>query len=467
MAGISSINADYKKRYGFRDTVKPVFRTGKGLSRELIKEISAMKNEPKWMREFRLNSYEIFLKKNPPSWGPDLSQANFEHITYYLKSSDRPERKWEDVPEGIKRTFDRLGVPEAEKKFLGGVGAQYESETVYHHLKESLEKQGIIFCSTDQALQEHEEIFREWFGKIVPPSDNKFAALNSAVWSGGSFIYVPKGVEVKLPLQAYFRINERAMGQFERTLIIVDEGAKVHYIEGCTAPTYSSDSLHAAVVEIIAKKNSQVQYTTIQNWSNNVYNLVTKRSHAYENARVYWLDGNIGSKATMKYPSVYLMGAGAKADLLSIAFANKGQHQDAGGKVFHLAPNTSSRIVSKSISKGGGRTSYRGLALVKKGAKNSTVSVKCDALMLDKFSRSDTYPSMKIDENDATVSHEASVGKLSDDQVFYLRSRGLSESDARSMIVLGFIEDFVKELPLEYAVELNRLVKLEMEGAVG
>ncbi|MBI4399640.1 Fe-S cluster assembly protein SufB, partial [Candidatus Micrarchaeota archaeon] len=408
-----------------------------------------------------------FQNKKMPTWGPDLSAIDFGNITYYLKPGEHEQKRWEDVPPEIKRTFDKLGIPEAERKFLGGVGAQYESEVVYHSLKKELEDQGVIFCDPDTAFQKHEDIFRPYFGKTVPPGDNKFAALNSAVFSGGSFIYVPKGVEVKLPLQAYFRINEKNIGQFERTLIIVDEGAKVHYIEGCSAPMYSSDSLHSAVVEIIAKKNAHVQYTTIQNWSSNVYNLVTKRAFAYGNSRVYWVDANIGSKITMKYPSVYMLEPGASADILSVAFAGAGQIQDAGGKAVHLAPNTSSHIVSKSVSKNSGRTSYRGLVRVAKGAKNSTTSVRCDALMLDELSRSDTYPYITIEEEDVTVSHEASVGKLSEDQLFYLRSRGLNEEDAKTMIILGFISEFVKELPMEYAIEMNRLIRLEMENAVG
>src|SRR5262245_29157835 len=426
-----------------------------------------MKNEPAWMREFRLKSLEIFWQKPLPTWGGELGDLKFDDIYYYVKPSDRAERSWEDVPPDVKRTFDRLGIPEAEKKFLAGVGAQYDSEVVYHNLKEELEKQGVLFLGTDQAVQEHPDLVKKYFGTIIPPADNKFAALNSAVWSGGSFIYVPKGVKVDIPLQAYFRINTENMGQFERTLIIVDEGAQVHYVEGCTAPTYSSESLHSAVVEIIVHKNARCRYTTIQNWSPNVYNLVTKRSVAYENAVMEWVDGNIGSKLTMKYPSIYLMGEGARGEVLSVAFAGEGQHQDAGGKIVHAAPNTTGQIISKSVSAFGGRTSYRGLVRVEPDAERAKTFVRCDALILDEDSRSDTYPYNEIEEETAAVGHEATVSKVGEDQLFYLQSRGISEQEAMGMIVNGFIEPITKELPMEYAVELTRLIQLQMEGAVG
>lgn len=461
------MRADYDVKYGFRDEIKSVAQTGKGLSEGVVREISRIKNEPKWLLDFRLKALKVFLGKSMPTWGGDLSKIIFNNITYYIKPSDRSEKSWEDVPENIKKTFDRLGIPEAEKKFLGGVGAQYESEVVYHSLREDLEKQGVIFVDPDTAFREHEDIFRKFFGTVVPIEDNKFAALNSAVFSGGSFIYVPPGVHVDAPLQAYFRINARDMGQFERTLIIVDKGASVNYIEGCTAPSYSSDSLHSAVVELIALEGAKIRYTTIQNWSSNIYNLVTKRAHAHRDAVVEWIDANIGSKLTMKYPSVYMIGPNARADILSVAYAGRGQHQDAGGKAVHLAPNTKSTIVSKSISKDGGRTSYRGLVHVAKGATRCQSNVRCDALLLDETSRSDTYPYMEIDEENVTIGHEATVGKIGDDQIFYLMSRGLKESEALAMIVLGFMEQFTKELPMEYAIELNRLIQLEMEGSVG
>jgi Fe-S cluster assembly protein SufB len=409
------------------------------------------------------------FSKNKPDldWGGDLSQLNYDDIYYYVKASDREEKSWDDVPDDIKNTFDRLGIPEAEQKFLSGVGAQYDSEVVYHSIEEELEKIGVIFMSTDQALQEHPDLFREYFGTVIPSADNKFAALNSAVWSGGSFIYIPPGVKVTYPLQAYFRINTENMGQFERTLIIADEGAEVHYVEGCTAPTYTSESLHSAVVEIICKPKSRVRYTTIQNWANNIYNLVTKRAMAHEDATMEWVDGNLGSKLTMKYPSVYMVGERAHGEILSIAFASQGQHQDAGGKVVHLAPNTTSKITSKSISKNGGRATYRGLLKVGSGAANCKSNVVCDALILDPESQSDTYPYIEIDEQDVTIEHEARVSQIGEEQLFYLMSRGISEEDASTMIVNGFIEPLVKELPMEYAVEMNRLIQLQMEGSVG
>lgn len=454
-------------KYGFHVDNEAVFKTKKGLTHEIVEEISRQKKEPSWMRDFRLNAFEIFFKKPMPNWGGDLSGIDFDNIHYYLRPSERPQRSWEEVPEEIKQTFERLGVPQAERKFLAGSGAQFESEVVYHSLQENLQKQGVIFEGTDAALQKYPEYFKKYFGTVIPPADNKFAALNSAVWSGGSFIYVPKGVHIQLPLQAYFRINAENMGQFERTLIIADEGSSVHYVEGCTAPTYSSDSLHSAVVEILVMKGARVQYTTIQNWSNNVYNLVTKRAKAFHNATMFWLDCNLGSKLTMKYPAVFLMEPGAKAEVLSIAFAGKGQHQDAGAKAVHLAPNTSSTITSKSISKAGGRTSYRGLVRVNKGAKGVKSRVVCDALLLDKDSRSDTYPTMDIQEDDVAIAHEATVTKIGEEQLFYLMSRGLSEQEAATMIVNGFIDPIIKHLPMEYAIEMNRLIEMEMEGSVG
>ena len=457
--------SDYK--YGFHDDVAPVFKSRKGLNKEIIHQISDMKDEPDWMLEFRLEAYEIFKAKPDVNWGGHLASLDFDDIYYYVKASDRAERNWEDVPEDIKNTFDRLGIPEAERKFLAGVGAQYDSEVVYHSAREEFEKIGVLFLDTDTALKEHPEIFREYFGTVIPSLDNKFAALNSAVWSGGSFIYVPPGVKVDYPLQAYFRINTENMGQFERTLIIVDEGAEIHYVEGCTAPTYSSESLHSAVVEIICKPHSRVRYTTIQNWSGNVYNLVTKRAMAYEDATMEWVDGNLGSKLTMKYPSVYMVEEGAHGEILSIAFSGANQHQDAGGKVVHLAPNTTSRIISKSISKNGGRSSYRGLLKVAENATGCKSHVVCDALMLDSDSRSDTYPVIEVDAADVTVEHEARVSKIGEEQLFYLMSRGLSEEEASAMIVNGFIEPLVKELPMEYAVEMNRLIQLQMEGSIG
>ena len=455
-------------QYGFHDpTDKYVFTARKGIDRDIVSQISALKSEPAWMREFRLNALEIFFKKPLPTWGGELRHLDFQDIHYYVRASASQEKSWDDVPEDIRKTYDRLGIPEAEKKYLAGVKAQYESEVVYGSLQEDLAKQGVIFTDTDSALRDHPDLFREHFGTVIPSGDNKFAALNSAVWSGGSFIYVPKGVKIEFPLQAYFRINSENMGQFERTLIIVDEGASVHYVEGCTAPTYSSESLHSAVVEIIVKRGARCRYTTIQNWSNNVYNLVTKRAMAYGDSLMEWVDGNLGSKLTMKYPAIYLMEPGARGETLSIAFAGKGQHQDAGAKMVHCAPNTYSRIISKSISKSGGRASYRGLAKVVKGATGCKSNVVCDALILDSASRSDTYPYIEIDQNDVTIEHEASVSKISEEQLFYLMSRGLTEAEAASMIVTGFIEPLVKELPMEYAVEMNRLIELQMEGSVG
>jgi len=458
---------DERDQFAFHDDIVYLRETKRGLTRETVEEISGFKNEPAWMLEFRLRAYDHFLKRKMPSWGGRLDDIDFSKIVYYRKPSEREEKSWDDVPEQIKATFEKLGIPEAERKFLAGVGAQYDSEVVYHSVREELSNIGVVFMGTDQALKEYPEIFRQHFGTVVPPEDNKFAALNSAVWSGGSFVYVPKGVEVPLPLQAYFRINGENTGQFERTLIVVDEGAKVHYIEGCTAPIYATDSLHAAVVEVVALPGSKVRYTTIQNWSNDVYNLVTKRAHAHERAHVEWIDANTGSRLTMKYPAIYLRGEGASADIISVAVAGKGQHQDTGAKAVHLAPNTTSRIVSKSVSKDGGRATYRGQLKVSPGATGVTASVRCDALMLDDLSRSDTYPYIDIQEDDTTMTHEATVGKVSAEQVFYLMSRGLTENEATNLIVQGFLEVFTKELPMEYAIEFNRLVKLEMEGSLG
>jgi Fe-S cluster assembly protein SufB len=463
---VAGIKDEYK--YGFRDSEEHyAYKSGKGLSRRVVSEISEMKNEPAWMREFRLKALDVFGQKPLPNWGGDLSELNFDDIRYFVKATDRQGKTWDDVPSEIKNTFDKLGIPEAERKFLAGVGAQYESEVVYHSLREDLQKKGVIFVDTDTAVREHPDLVREYLGTIIPIHDNKFAALNSAVWSGGSFVYVPAGVKVDIPLQAYFRINAENMGQFERTLIIVEEGAQVHYVEGCTAPMYSTESLHSAVVEIIVKKGARCRYTTIQNWANNIYNLVTKRAVAHEDALMEWVDGNLGSKLTMKYPAVYMLGKGARGEILSIAFAGKGQHQDAGGKVVHGAPYTSSRIISKSISKNGGRASYRGLLKVADGAKGSRSNVVCDALILDPASRSDTYPYIEIDEDDVKIGHEASVSKIGEEQLFYLMSRGLSEAEASTLIVSGFIEPLVKELPMEYAVEMNKLIQLQMEGSVG
>jgi len=460
------ISFDYSK-YNFRDLVEYEIEFPKGLDEKIVQEISRIKNEPAWMEKIRLQAFKIFLEKPLPLWGADLTKIDFNEIRYYAKPTSKKGRSWDEVPEYIKKTFELLGIPEAERKFLAGVGAQYESEVVYHNIRKDLEKKGVIFVDTDTAVKEYPDIVKKYFGTVVPPNDNKFAALNTAVWSGGSFIYVPEGVKVELPLQAYFRINAQNIGQFERTLIIAEPYSEVHYIEGCTAPIYSSNSLHSAVVEIIAKKGAKVRYTTIQNWSIDVYNLVTKRAHAYEEATVEWVDGNIGSKVTMKYPSIYLLGKYARGEILSVAFAGKGQHQDAGGKVLHFAPYTTSRITSKSVSKDGGRTTYRGLLHVAKGARGVKSSVRCDALLLDEFSKTDTYPYVEIQEDDATVTHEATVGKISEEQLFYLMSRGIPETEALNMIVLGFFEPFIKELPMEYAVELNRLLRLEMTGAVG
>ena len=457
---------DYQ--FGFHDpTDKYVFQSRKGIDRNIVQQISEMKNEPAWMREFRLEALDIFFKKPMPNWGGDMSGLNFQDIFYYVKASAGQEKNWDDVPEDIRRTYDRLGIPEAEKKYLAGVKAQYESEVVYGSLQEDLAKQGVLFTDTDSAVREHPDLVREYFGTIIPSADNKFAALNSAVWSGGSFIYVPKGVHIEFPLQAYFRINTQNMGQFERTLIIVDEGASVHYVEGCTAPTYSSDSLHSAVVEIVVKRGGRCRYTTIQNWSNNVYNLVTKRAMAYGDSLMEWVDGNLGSKLTMKYPAIYLMEPGARGETLSIAFAGKGQHQDAGAKMVHCAPHTSSRVISKSISKDGGRASYRGLVKATHDAHHCKSNVVCDALILDSHSRSDTYPYIEVNQDNLTIEHEASVSKIAEEQLLYLMSRGMTEAEAAAMIVTGFIEPLVKELPMEYAVEMNRLIELQMEGSVG
>ncbi|CAG1010372.1 MAG: Fe-S cluster assembly protein SufB [Anaerolinea sp.] len=467
---LSEIKDNYEEKYGFKVADNNYsFRSRKGLDRDVVVEISEMKGEPAWMRDFRLKALEIFFKKPMPQWGGGgmLNNIDFNDIYYYVKATDRQQRSWDEVPEDIKYTFDRLGIPEAEQKFLAGAGAQFESEVVYHSIRKDLEEKGVIFLDTDGALKQYPDLFREYWATVIPPTDNKFAALNSAVWSGGSFIYVPKGVHVEMPLQAYFRINTNNMGQFERTLIIVDEGASVHYVEGCTAPTYSSDSLHSAVVEIIVKKGGRARYTTIQNWSNNVYNLVTKRAVAYQDAVMEWVDANIGSKLTMKYPAVHLMEPGAHGEVLSIAFAGKGQHQDAGGKIVHVAPDTSSQIISKSISMHGGRSSYRGLLKVYEGATNSRSNVVCDALLMDPQSRTDTYPYIEIDEKDVVIGHEASVSKISEDQLFYMMSRGITEDQANAMIVSGFIEPIAKELPAEYSIELYRLVQLQMEGSVG
>ncbi len=463
-----SVNEEYVEKYGFHEPENYVFKSRKGLDEQVVKEISWLKGEPEWMTRFRLEALKVFLSKPMPNWGGEaLKEIDFNDIYYYIKPTDRQAESWDELPPEIKRTYDRLGIPEAEQKYLAGVGAQYESEVIYHNLAKELEAQGVIFLDTDTGLREYPELFRQYFGTIIPYTDNKFAALNSAVWSGGSFIYVPPGVKIEMPLQAYFRINAKNVGQFERTLIIVDEGAQVHYVEGCTAPVYSSDSLHSAVVEIIVKKGGRCRYTTIQNWSTNVYNLVTKRAAAYEGATMEWVDGNLGSKLTMKYPSVYLMEPGAHGEVLSIAFAGKGQHQDAGAKIVHAAPNTTSKIISKSISKDGGRTSYRGLLKVYRDAENSRSNVVCDALLLDEHSRSDTYPYIEVDTDRVVIGHEASVSKIGEEQLFYAMSRGINEEDASTMVVSGFIEPLVKELPMEYAIEMNRLIALQMEGTVG
>ncbi len=467
--GVMEIGEDYAARWGFRDPVEYFHKGKRGLDHEVVEMMSRMKEEPGWMREFRHQALDIFLSKPMIRWGNTelLNDIDFDNIYYYVKPTEKQGRTWDEVPQDIRKTFDRLGIPEAERKFLAGVSAQYESEVVYHSMRADLAKRGVVFNDMDTGLREHGDIVREYFATVIPPTDNKFAALNSAVWSGGSFIYVPPGVEVEIPLQAYFRINMENMGQFERTLIIADKGSRVHYIEGCTAPVYSSDSLHSAVVELIALEGAYIRYSTIQNWSRNIYNLVTKRGVAHRNATVEWVDGNIGSKLTMKYPCVYLAGEGARAEILSVAFAGHGQHQDAGAKVIHAASKTSSTITSKSISRGNGRTTYRGLAKVLKNAHDCRVNVRCDALLIDEESRSDTYPTMEIAADDTRMEHEATVSKVGDEQLFYLMSRGLSEQEARLLIVNGFIEPFTKELPMEYAVELNRLIAMEMEGGIG
>jgi len=457
-----------KYRFGWSDTDAAGATARRGVDEDVVRAISGLKGEPEWMLDLRLKGLRLFRRKPMPSWGADLSGIDFDNIKYFVRSTEKQATSWDDLPEDIKNTYDRLGIPEAEKqRLVAGVAAQYESEVVYHAIREDLEEQGVLFLDTDTALREHEDLFREYFGTVIPVGDNKFASLNTAVWSGGSFIYVPKGVQIDIPLQAYFRINTENMGQFERTLIIVDEGAYVHYVEGCTAPIYSSDSLHSAVVEIVVKKGARCRYTTIQNWSNNVYNLVTKRATAAEGATMEWVDGNIGSKVTMKYPAIWLMGEHAKGETLSVAFSGEGQHQDAGAKMVHVAPHTSSSIVSKSVARGGGRTSYRGLVQVLEGAHHSASTVRCDALLVDQVSRSDTYPYVDIREDDVSMGHEATVSKVSETQLFYLMSRGLTEEAAMAMIVRGFIEPIARELPMEYALELNRLIELQMEGAVG
>ena len=466
---LKDINADYKERYGFNDSQEGyAYKAPKGINEEVVRTISGHKQEPEWMLDFRLRALKHFEDRPQPTWGsPMLADVDYDNIHYFVRASEKASRDWDDVPEDIKNTFDRLGIPEAERKFLSGVGAQYESEMVYHQVREDLEQQGVVFMDMDSGLREHEELVREHFATIIPANDNKLAALNSAVWSGGSFVYVPPGVHVEMPLQAYFRINTENMGQFERTLIIADEGSYVHYVEGCTAPVWSSDSLHSAVVELIAKPGARIRYTTVQNWSQNVYNLVTKRAVAERDATVEWVDCNLGSKLTMKYPSIYLQGERAHGEVLSIAFAGDGQHQDAGAKIIHNAPDTTSNIFAKSISKDGGRSSYRGLLEVAKGAHGAKSTVVCDALLLDEASRSDTYPTIRISEDDVQVAHEATVSKVGDEQVFYLMSHGVTEEEASKMIVNGFIEPIVKELPMEYAVELNRLIELQMEGSIG
>ncbi len=454
-------------KYGFVTEDKPVFKSRKGLDEEIVRQISAHKEEPAWMLEFRLKALEIFESKPMPDWGGDLTKLDLDEIYFYVRPQDRMEHSWDDVPDEIKETFEKLGIPEAERKVLAGVGAQYEPEMVYHSLREEWEQQGVIFESIEDGLKKYPDLFKEYFSTVIPTADNKFSALNSAVWSGGSFVYIPKGVKVDIPLQAYFRVNSEQMGQFERTLIIADEGSEAHYIEGCTAPVYTTDSFHSGVIEIIVKPNARFRYTTIQNWSNNMYNLVTQRALVQEGAYMEWLDGNLGSKLTMKYPSCFLVGEGAHGQILSIAYASDGQHQDTGGKVVHVAPHTTSQITSKSISKGNGRASYRGLLKVYKGATGAKSNVECDALLLSDTSRTDTYPYIEIDEETASIGHEATVSKVGDEQLFYLTSRGLSQEQAMTMVVRGFIEPIAKQLPLEYAIELNRLVELEMEGSVG
>jgi Fe-S cluster assembly protein SufB len=455
-------------KYGFKDSSDDYFfKSQKGLNREIVQKISAMKAEPAWMLEYRLKAFEHFMQRPMPGWGADISGLNLDDIYYYVKPTEGSEKSWDDVPDEIKNTFDKLGIPEAERKFLAGVGAQYESEMVYHSIQAHLEKKGVIFLSIEDGLKQYPELFRQYFGSVIPIEDNKFAALNSAVWSGGSFVYVPKGVKVDLPLQAYFRLNIANVGQFERSLIIADEGSQLHYVEGCTAPQYTTDSFHSGVIEIIVKAGARMRYTTIQNWSTNVYNLVTQRAKVYANGTMEWVDANLGSKVTMKYPSCYLMEPGAHGEMLSMAFAGAGQHQDAGSKMIHFAPNTTSKVISKSISKSGGRASFRGLLKVYKGAAGSKSNVVCDALLLDPKSQSDTYPTIEIDESDVSIGHEASVSKVGEEQLFYLMSRGLTEEEATTMVVSGFIEPLVKELPMEYAVEMNRLIQLQMEGSIG
>lgn len=454
-------------RYGFSMPERSVQKTGLGLNKKIVADISRIKGEQKWMRDFRLHAYETFKKKPLPAWGAELSAIRFNDITYYLKATEKQSQSWDDLPVEIKETYDRIGVPEAEKKFLAGVSAQYESEVVYESVHRELKRQGVIFCDMDTAVRKYPKLVREYFGTLIPPNDNKFAALNSAVWSGGSFVYIPKGVRVTLPLQAYFRINAESFGQFERTLIIAEEGSSVHYIEGCTAPIYRKSSLHSAVVEIFVKKNARVRYTTVQNWSKNIFNLVTKRATVGENAIMEWVDCNIGSGVTMKYPAVYLTGRGARGEVLSIAYAGKNQHQDTGAKMVHLAPHTTSRVVSKSISKSGGRSSYRGLIHIAKSAARAKSSVVCDALLLDDHSRSDTYPTIQTHNESASVEHEATIEKISTEKLFYLASRGITHKDAEGLLVNGFIDPIVKEIPLEYSIELNRLIHLEMEGGIG
>ncbi len=465
---IDSLEGIENYKFGWSDNDDYATHVERGLSEQVVRNISALKSEPQWMLDLRLKGLKLFTKKPMPTWGSDLSGIDFDNIKYFVRSTEKMAATWDDLPEDIRATYDKLGIPEAEKqRLVSGVAAQYESEVVYHKIREDLEEQGVIFVDTDTALREHEEIFREYFTTVIPTGDNKFSALNTAVWSGGSFIYVPKGVHVDIPLQAYFRINTENMGQFERTLIIADEGSFVHYVEGCTAPMYSSDSLHSAVVEIVVKKDARVRYTTIQNWSTNVYNLVTKRAAVQAGGTMEWVDGNLGSKVTMKYPAVWLLGEHAKGETLSVAFAGTNQHQDAGAKMVHAAPNTSSNIVSKSVARGGGRTSYRGLVQIQEGATGSKATVKCDALLVDTISRSDTYPYVDVREDDASIGHEATVSKIGDDQLFYLMSRGMAEDEAMAMIVRGFIEPIARELPMEYALELNRLIELQMEGSVG
>ncbi|MCY4518797.1 MAG: Fe-S cluster assembly protein SufB [Acidimicrobiaceae bacterium] len=456
-----------KYKLGWSDEEDYVFKPRKGLNEEIIREMSALKKEPQWMLDFRLRAYKIFQRKPMPNWGGDMSQIYFDEIYYYIKPTEGQVDAWEELPDSVKDTYEKLGIPEAERKYLAGVTAQYESEVVYHRNREDLEAQGVLFSDMDSAIKEYPEMVQRYFGKLIPPGDNKFSALNSAVWSGGSFIYVPPGVEVEMPLQAYFRINAENMGQFERTLIIADEGATVHYIEGCSAPVYTTDSLHSAVVELVALPGARITYTTIQNWSNNVFNLVTKRAAAYDEAHVEWIDGNIGSRLTMKYPAVYLMGPKASGEVLSVAYAGNGQHQDAGAKMVHAAPETTSKIVSKSISKDGGRTTYRGLVRVEEGMTGCRSHVQCDALLLDQDSRSDTYPYQEIGSRDAEIGHEATVSKVADEQLFYLMSRGLSAEQAMGMVVNGFIEPVTRTLPMEYAVEWSRLIELQMEGSIG